>query len=91
MLMNPPTLPEDYVPTVPTEELVRALELIQHATAPTHEDGAHHEAAHDLASDVLKRLEARRQWECANAGRQRACRPRLTPVGAGDGNTFAVG
>lgn len=38
------------------DELVTALRLIEHATAPTHDDGAYHEAAHDLASQVLVRL-----------------------------------
>jgi hypothetical protein len=40
------------------DELVTALRLIEHATAPTHDDGAHHEAAHDLATQMLKRLPA---------------------------------
>lgn len=63
MLMNPPTLPSDYVAAVHEEELVRALKLIRHATAPTPNDGGHHEAAHDLADAVLKRVEARRNYE----------------------------
>lgn len=40
------------------EELVTTLRLIEHATAPTHDDGAYHEAAHDLATGVLARLPA---------------------------------
>lgn len=62
MLMNPPTLPANYVPAVHSDELVQTLELIRHATAPTHDDGGHHEAAHDLADDMLKRVEARRAY-----------------------------
>lgn len=47
------------VGVVPTyDELVTALRLIEHATAPTHDDGAYHEAAHDLASQMLARLPA---------------------------------
>ena len=45
------------VGTAPTyDELVTTLRLIEHATAPTHDDGAYHEAAHDLASQMLQRL-----------------------------------
>lgn len=45
--------------TAPTyDELVTTLRLIEHATAPTHDDGAYHEAAHDLATGVLQRLPA---------------------------------
>lgn len=40
------------------DELVTTLRLIEHATAPTHDDGAYHEAAHDLATGVLARLPA---------------------------------
>lgn len=65
MLMNPPTLPVNYVPAVHLDELVRALELIRHATAPTPDDGGHHEAAHDLADAALKRVEARRAYVAA--------------------------
>ena len=39
MMMNPPTLPLDYVDKVHADELVRTLELIRHATAPTPNDG----------------------------------------------------
>lgn len=64
MLMNPPTLPNDYVPAVHTEELVHALRLILHATAPRPEgDGGHHEAAYELAMGALKRVEARKEYE----------------------------
>lgn len=38
------------------DELVTTLRLIEHATAPTQDDGAYHEAAHDLATQVLQRL-----------------------------------
>jgi hypothetical protein len=65
MLMKPPTLPLNYVPAVHIDELVHALESIRHATAPTPDDGGHHEAAHDLADAVLKRLEARRAFVAA--------------------------
>lgn len=41
------------------DELVTALRLIEHATAPTHDDGAYHEAAHDLATQVLARVLAK--------------------------------
>lgn len=63
MRMNPPTLPLNYVNAPRYDELVTALELIRHATAPTHEDGAYHENAHDLACGILKRIEARRAYE----------------------------
>jgi hypothetical protein len=63
MMMNPPTLPADYVPEVHADELVQALQLILHATAPTPEgDGGHHEAAYELAMAALKRVEARREY-----------------------------
>ena len=61
--MKPPTLPANYAPLVNKDELVRALELIRHATAPTHNDGAHHEAAHALADNILCKVEARRKYE----------------------------
>lgn len=63
MMMNPPTLPANYAPTVHADELVHALELIRHATAPTPDDGGHHEAAHDIADAVLRKVEARRKYE----------------------------
>ena len=37
-------------------ELVQALRLIEHATAPTPDDGGHHEAAHSIATEVLFRV-----------------------------------
>jgi hypothetical protein len=40
------------------DDLVRALAFIEHATAPTHEDGAHHEAAHEIASGILAQVRA---------------------------------
>jgi hypothetical protein len=63
MHMNPPTLPLDHVNAVPYDDLTHALELIRHATAPMPDDGGHHEAAHDIADAVLKRVEARRRYE----------------------------
>ena len=30
-------------------DLLAALRLIEHATAPSHDDGVHHEAAHEIA------------------------------------------
>jgi len=38
------------------EDLVNALVQVRHATAPTPDDGGHHEAAHDIADAVLKRV-----------------------------------
>lgn len=38
-------------------ELLEALRLIEHATAPTHDDGGHHEAAHDIARAAIARAE----------------------------------
>jgi len=63
MLMKPPTVPANHANAPSYDELVNALELIRHATAPTPDDGGHHEAAHELAASVLKRVEARRQYE----------------------------
>jgi hypothetical protein len=90
MLMNPPTLPADYVPAVHADELVRTLQLILHATAPRPDDGGHHEAAYELAMAALKRVEARKEYEAKHPPMP-AYQPRLTPVGCGDGNTYAVG
>lgn len=67
MQMSPPTLPANYAPAVPSQDLVLALELIRHATAPMPDDGGQHEAAHDLADAALKRVEARRQYESSLA------------------------
>lgn len=33
--------------------LLHSMRLIEHATAPTHDDGAYHEAAHDLATAAI--------------------------------------
>lgn len=66
MQMKPPTLPLDYVPAVTNEELVNTLELIRHATAPEPDDGGHHENAHSLADDMLKRVAARKDYEAAH-------------------------
>ena len=35
------------------QELLEALKLIEHATAPTHDDGAYHENAHELARAAI--------------------------------------
>jgi hypothetical protein len=37
-------------------DMLNTLRLIEHATAPTHDDGAHHEAAHDLATQCIGRV-----------------------------------
>ena len=66
MMMKPPTLPADYVPEVHASELVQTLQLILHATAPTPDDGGHHEAAYELAMATLKRVEARREYVAKN-------------------------
>jgi hypothetical protein len=58
MHMKPPTLPLNYAPMPSRDDLLLTLRLIQHATAPTPDDGGHHEAAHDLASEILKRVDA---------------------------------
>lgn len=62
MMMTPPTLPPNYVGEVHADELVRTLELIRHATAPEPNDCGHHEAAHELADAVLRKVEARRKY-----------------------------
>lgn len=93
MLMKPPTLPQDYVPAVHADELVRVLEAIHKATSAGSVDGAH-EVANRLASDALKKVDARAQYDAKFDGKTRVVDSqgrRLTPVGAGDGNTFAVG
>ena len=61
MMMNSPTVPANYVPAVHADDLVRVLELIRHATAPTPDDGGFHEAAYGLADAALRRVELRRQ------------------------------
>jgi hypothetical protein len=35
------------------DALLGAMKLIQHATAPTHNDDAYHEAAHDISSAAI--------------------------------------
>lgn len=60
-----PTLSKSFTPAATVEvgaaptydELVTALRLIEHATAPGFDNG-HHENAHDLATQVLTRLPA---------------------------------
>lgn len=68
MRMNPPTLPLNYVNAPSYDDLVRFLELIRHATAPTPSDGGYHEAAYDLADEVLQKVEARRRYEAQQEG-----------------------
>ena len=63
MLMNPPTVLADHVNAPSYADLVTTLQLIRHATAPAPDDGGHHEAAHDLANSMLKRIEARQSYE----------------------------
>lgn len=63
MLMNPPTVPRNHANAPSYDELVNTLEQIRHATAPTPDDGGHHEAAHDLADSMLKRVGAHKQYE----------------------------
>src|SRR5689334_827092 len=46
-------------PAVTTDDLLHALRLIQHATAPEPDDGGGHENAHSIASEILKRADAR--------------------------------
>lgn len=64
----PFTVPANFVNHVPYDELVNALRLVQHATAPTHDDGAYHENAHDIASGVLSRIDARAAYESSLLG-----------------------
>lgn len=66
MLMKPPTVPANHANAPSYADLVNTLEQIRHATAPTPDDGGHHEAAHDLADAMLKRVEARRLYEAAD-------------------------
>ena len=63
MLMKPPTVPASHANAPSYDELVRTLQLIVHATAPTPEDGGGHENAYTLAMDMLKRVEARKEYE----------------------------
>jgi hypothetical protein len=68
MMMNPPVLPLDYQKPVYLDELVTALELIRHATAPSHDDGAYHENAHEIADAILKRVALYRAREHVGGG-----------------------
>ena len=58
MIMNSPTVPFGHVNAPSRDELIRTLRLVQHATAPTQNDGAYHENAHDLVSEVLAKVDA---------------------------------
>ena len=40
-------------------EMLQAMRLIEHATAPTHEDGGHHEAAHEISSAAIAKAEGK--------------------------------
>lgn len=63
MMMNPPAVPHGHVNAPSYADLVTTLQLIRHATAPAPDDGGHHEAAHDLADAMLRRIEARQAYE----------------------------
>lgn len=69
MLMNPPTVPANFVNAVPYEDLVLALRLVHHATKPEPNDGGHHEAAFDLSDPIVKQLDARAEYERALEGK----------------------
>jgi hypothetical protein len=69
MLMNPPTVPPNFVNAVPYEDLVLALRLIHHATKPEPADGGYHEAAFELCDSIVKRLDARAAYERALEGK----------------------
>jgi len=45
------------------DDLVQALRLVEHATAPTPDDGGGHEAAHSIATEALSRAAAPVQQE----------------------------
>jgi uncharacterized protein YjeT (DUF2065 family) len=62
MLMKPPTLPEDYVPAVHADELVKVLEGISRATSPGAAEG-HHPQAHSMAEEALRKVHARAAYE----------------------------
>jgi len=66
MQMKPFALPVGYVNAPSYDELVNTLELVRHATEPRHDDGAYHEAAHDLSDGILQRLKAHRDYMTAN-------------------------
>ena len=70
MLMKPPAVPANHANAPSYEDLVNTLEQIRHATAPTPDDGGHHEAAHDLADAMLKRVQARHAYEASRDQRQ---------------------
>lgn len=38
--------------------LLNAMRLIEHATAPTQDDGGHHEAAHDIATAAIAKVQS---------------------------------
>lgn len=40
-------------------DMLQALRLIEHATAPSHDDGGHHEAAHEIAVAAIAKAEGR--------------------------------
>lgn len=42
-------------------ELETTIRLIHHATAPTHDDGAYHEAAYGLADKMITRIDKSRE------------------------------
>ena len=62
MKMSPPIVPANYTNAPSYEDLVNALAQVRHATSPHPDDYGHHEAAHDIADAVLKRVEAWRQF-----------------------------
>lgn len=72
MLMNPPTVPANHANAPSYDELVQTLQLIVHATAPTPDDGGGHENAYTLAMDMLKRIEARKEYERSMCPHQHA-------------------
>lgn len=67
--MNPPTVPIGHANMPSHDDLVHALRLIQHATAPTPDDGGHHEAAHDIAKDVLDKVERAKRFRAELGGK----------------------
>ncbi|MEQ1692686.1 MAG: hypothetical protein ABMA00_15455 [Gemmatimonas sp.] len=73
MLMNPPTVPHGHANAPSYYELVNTLEQIRHATAPTPDDGGFHEAAHDLADAMLKRVDARAKYEAGEGAGLTQC------------------
>lgn len=68
------------------DDLVQALLMIQHATAPKPDDGGHHEAAYDLATDALSGInkgrlagQVEQQYGKALAAEARTNLPRSDP------------